>query len=188
MIVETCFIEGVKILKPKVFKDSRGYFLESFNDKTFKELVENTTNFVQDNESLSGFGTLRGIHYQKPPYTQAKLVRAVTGKILDVVVDLRKDSNTYGKWYSEILSAENKTQLFVPRGFGHGFVVLSEFAIFSYKVDNYYDKESDGGILWDDPSLAIEWQINSHQIILSEKDKTLQSFEDFSNNPVFKIN
>jgi len=185
MIVESCAIEDVKIIKPKVFGDHRGYFFESYNDKAFEKLTNLKTKFVQDNESLSNFGTLRGLHYQKPPYTQAKLVRAITGKILDVVVDLRKDSKTFGQWYSEVLSEENKTQLFVPRGFGHGFVVLSETAVFSYKVDNYYNAESDSGVIWDDSDLNIDWQIDPEKVILSDKDINLQHFSIYKNNSCF---
>jgi len=185
MIVESCFIEDVKILKPKVFGDHRGYFLESYNEKTFKELTGIETSFVQDNESLSSHGTLRGLHFQKPPFSQAKLVRAVSGTILDVVVDLRKDSDTFGQWYSEILSAENKTQLFVPRGFGHGFVVLSETAIFAYKVDNYYSAESDSGVIWNDSDLNIDWQIDADKILLSSKDENLQTFSEYKDDSCF---
>lgn len=185
MIVETCAIEDVKILKPKVFGDHRGYFFESYTDKVFKELTGLDTNFVQDNESMSSFGTLRGLHFQKPPYAQAKLVRAVSGNILDVIVDLRKDSATFGQWYSIVLSAENKTQLFVPKGFGHGFVVLSETAVFSYKVDGYYHAESDSGIIWNDSDLNIDWQIDIGKISLSEKDKLQQSFSEYSKDSCF---
>lgn len=185
MIVESCAIEGVKILKPKVFGDHRGYFIESFNAKVFHELTGIDTNFVQDNESLSNYGTLRGLHFQKPPFSQAKLVRAITGVILDVVVDLRKDSKTFGQWHSEILSEDNKTQLFVPRGFGHGFVVLSETAIFAYKVDNYYNADSDSGIIWNDPDLNIDWQLDHDKIILSNKDENLQKISEYKNNSCF---
>ena len=179
MQITTCKIKDILLIEPNVFEDDRGYFFESFNAKTFLELTGNQTQFVQDNESKSGYGTLRGIHFQYPPFTQAKLVRAVSGKILDVAVDLRKESPTFGQWYSVVLSAENKKQLFVPRGFGHGFVVLSNTAVFSYKVDNYYSREHDSGIKWDDNSLNIEWQTSKSEVILSEKDENLQSFDDF---------
>lgn len=185
MLVESCSIEGVKILKPKIFGDHRGYFVETYNDKVFEELTGTKTTFIQDNESLSSYGTLRGLHFQKPPYTQAKLVRAVTGIILDVVVDLRKESPTFGHWHSEILSEENKTQLFVPKGFGHGFAVLSETSIFAYKVDNYYNADSDDGIMWDDADLKIDWQLETESILLSAKDKSQQSFSDYKDNSCF---
>ena len=179
MNIKTCQIKDLLILEPRVFADDRGYFFESYNDKTFTEHTGKTVEFVQDNESKSSYGTLRGIHFQNPPFDQAKLVRAVSGELLDVAVDLRKDSETFGQWYSEILTAENKKQLYIPRGFGHGFVVLSESAIFSYKVDNYYSKDHDSGITWNDAKLNIDWQIPEDAILLSEKDKNLLSFDDF---------
>ena len=179
MKITRCHIKDLLILEPRVFEDERGYFFESFNLNKFKEATGLNPEFVQDNESKSTYGTLRGIHFQTAPFEQAKLVRAVSGKLLDVVVDLRKGSETFGQWYSEILSDENKKQLFVPRGFGHGFVVLSEMAIFSYKVDNFYSKEHDGGIIWDDGQINIDWQIPKDSVILSEKDKNLSSFHDF---------
>lgn len=179
MQITTCQIKDLLIIEPRVFEDDRGYFFESFNAKNFLEETGNDTAFIQDNESKSIHGTLRGIHFQNPPFDQAKLVRAVSGEILDVAVDLRKGSSTFGEWYSLILSSENKKQLFIPRGFGHGFVVLSETAVFSYKVDNYYSKDHDSGIIWDDTSLNIDWQIPESDVILSEKDKNLQSFDDF---------
>jgi len=179
MNITTCKIKDLLIIEPRVFEDDRGYFFESFNAKTFFDLTGNRNEFVQDNESKSTYGTLRGIHFQNSPFNQAKLVRAVSGKILDVAVDLRPNSPTFGEWYSEILSEENKKQLYVPRGFGHGFVVISEIAVFSYKVDNYYSKQHDSGIMWNDTSLDIDWQISKSDLILSEKDKNLQSFDDF---------
>ena len=162
-------IEGVFILEPRVFGDSRGYFFESFSQKEFEEQVGKVV-FVQDNESKSSYGVVRGLHYQLPPYTQAKLVRVVKGCVLDVVVDLRKGSPTFGKHVSSELSEENKRQLFVPRGFAHGFAVLSEEAVFQYKCDNYYAPDYEGGILFDDPALGIDWRIPREKMILSAKD------------------
>lgn len=162
-------IEGVFILEPQVFGDSRGYFFESFSQKEFEEQVGKVV-FVQDNESKSSYGVVRGLHYQLPPYTQAKLVRVVKGCVLDVVVDLRKGSPTFGKHVSTELSEENKRQLFVPHGFAHGFAVLSEEAVFQYKCDNYYAPDYEGGILFDDPVLGIDWRIPKEKMILSAKD------------------
>ena len=163
-------IEGVVILEPKVFSDERGYFFESFSQKEFEEKVCKTT-FIQDNESKSTYGVLRGLHFQKMPYAQSKLVRVVKGSVLDVAVDIRKGSPTFGKHVATVLSEENKMQFFVPRGFAHGFVVLSDEAIFQYKCDNYYAPKSEGGIMWNDPALNIDWQISMKDIILSGKDK-----------------
>ncbi|WP_436414268.1 dTDP-4-dehydrorhamnose 3,5-epimerase [Petrimonas sp.] len=170
MNIITTEIEGLLILEPKVFGDERGYFFESFSQREFEEKVCKTV-FVQDNESKSGYGVLRGLHFQKPPFEQAKLVRVVKGKVLDVAVDIREDSPTFGKHVSVELSEENKRQMFVPRGFAHGFVVLSEEAIFQYKCDNYYMPQAEGGILWNDPALNIDWKIPMEDVILSEKDK-----------------
>ncbi len=170
MNIITTEIEGLLILEPKVFGDERGYFFESFSQREFEEKVCKTV-FVQDNESKSGYGVLRGLHFQKPPFEQAKLVRVVKGKVLDVAVDIREDSPTFGKHVSVELSEENKRQMFVPRGFAHGFVVLSEEAIFQYKCDNYYMPQAEGGILWNDPVLNIDWKIPMEDVILSEKDK-----------------
>ena len=172
-------IDGLVIIEPKVFGDSRGYFMETFQKNTFNSNVTETE-FIQDNESKSSKGVLRGLHFQLPPYQQAKLVRVIEGEVLDVAVDLRKDSKTYGKHYSILLSGENKKQFFVPRGFAHGFVVLSETAIFSYKVDNLYAPTHDSGILWNDETLNIDWNIDGALIQLSEKDKNLSSFKDFN--------
>ena len=178
--IETGF-EGLKIFEPRVFVDSRGYFFECFNQKTFAQAgIENV--FVQDNESKSQRGVLRGLHYQLNPMAQAKLVRVVEGEVLDVVVDIRKSSATYGKTYSALLSADNKKQLFIPRGFAHGFAVLSENCIFQYKCDNYYSKESEGGIMYNDTELNIDWQLSSHEIVVSEKDNALPSFRNCVNN------
>ena len=163
-------IEGVVILEPRIFGDERGYFFESFSQKEFEEKVCKTT-FVQDNESKSSYGVLRGLHFQKGEYAQAKLVRVVQGKVLDVAVDIRKGSPTFGKHLAVELSEDNKLQFFVPRGFAHGFVVLSEEVIFQYKCDNYYTPQSEGGIMWNDPALNIDWQIPLEDVILSGKDK-----------------
>lgn len=165
-------IEGLKIFEPKVFEDDRGYFFESYNYESFKEGGIDCS-FVQDNQSKSTFGVLRGLHYQVPPFAQAKLVRVIEGKVLDVVVDIRPNSKTYGEWLSIVLSAGNKKQLFIPRGFAHGFLVLSETAEFFYKCDNFYSKESEGGILFNDPKLKIDWKIDLEKILLSEKDAIL---------------
>lgn len=163
-------IEDVKILAPDVFGDYRGYFFESFSQQEFEEKVCKTQ-FVQDNESKSRYGVLRGLHFQKAPYAQSKLVRVVQGSVLDVAVDIRKGSPTFGKYVAAVLSDENKRQMFVPRGFAHGFVVMSPEVVFQYKCDQYYVPESEGGIAWDDPALAIDWQLPVEDIILSEKDK-----------------
>ena len=163
-------IEGVVIIEPKVFGDERGYFFESFSEKWFRENVCDT-HFVQDNESKSGYGVLRGLHFQKPPHAQAKLVRVVKGKVLDVTVDIREGSPTFGKHVAVELSEDNKRQLFIPRGFAHGFVVLSDEAIFQYKCDNYYAPDYEGGVLWNDSALGIDWQIPMEDIILSDKDR-----------------
>tara|TARA_B110000116_G_C16625294_1_gene485700 strand:- start:138 stop:686 length:549 start_codon:yes stop_codon:yes gene_type:complete len=171
-------IDGLVVLKPTIFKDHRGYFMESYHQKNINKLLGNV-NFVQDNESESSRGVLRGLHFQKPPYAQAKLVRCLTGSVLDVVLDLRKDSKTYGCFETTLLSEENKNQLFIPKGFAHGFVVLSETAIFSYKVDNYYNPEAESGIIWDDHDLNIDWKINKAEIIVSEKDTKLSTFNNF---------
>jgi len=168
-IIETG-IKGLKIFEPKVWEDDRGYFFEAFNTNTFKAGgIESV--FVQDNQSASGFGVLRGLHYQMEPFAQAKLVRVLSGEVLDVAVDIREGSPTYGQYFSVRLSAENKRQLYVPRGFAHGFVVLSEKAEFFYKCDNFYSKEHEAGILFNDPSLNIDWEIDVTKAILSDKDK-----------------
>ena len=174
----TTEIPEVVIIEPKVFGDHRGYFFESFHQKQFNENVQETV-FVQDNESKSKKGVVRGLHFQKPPFAQAKLVRCIQGKVLDVAVDIRVGSPTYGKHVAVELSEENKRQLFVPRGFAHGFVVLSEEAIFAYKVDNDYAPEYDAGIQWDDKELGIDWKINLEKVQLSEKDKQLPYFQYF---------
>lgn len=172
-------IDGVMIIEPQVFGDQRGYFFESFSQKEFNEKVRKTV-FVQDNESKSTKGVLRGLHFQKPPYCQSKLVRVVEGEVLDVAVDVRKGSPTFCKYVAVNLSAENKRQLFVPRGFAHGFVVLSETATFQYKCDNYYAPQFEGSIAWNDPTIGIDWQINLDEVFLSEKDKVSPLLQDAS--------
>ncbi|WP_315504439.1 dTDP-4-dehydrorhamnose 3,5-epimerase [Capnocytophaga sputigena] len=163
-------LEGVVIIEPQVFFDDRGYFFESFSQQRFNEQVAPIT-FVQDNESKSSYGVLRGLHFQKPPFAQSKLVRVVKGKVLDVAVDLRKGSPTFGQYESVVLSEENKRQFFIPQGFAHGFAVLSEEAIFQYKCDNYYAPQSEGSVRWNDPTIAIDWQLPEKDIILSAKDE-----------------
>jgi dTDP-4-dehydrorhamnose 3,5-epimerase len=163
-------IEGLVVIEPNVFYDSRGYFYESHNQKQFEENVLQT-NFVQDNESMSSKGVLRGLHYQLPPYTQSKLVRVIKGEVLDIAVDIRKGSPTFGHYESIILSHENKKQFFIPKGFAHGFVVLSETAIFSYKCDNYYAPEYEQSILFDDKDLNIDWKLDLKELLISDKDK-----------------
>lgn len=163
-------IPDLLVFEPNVWGDERGYFYESYNENTFIEAgIDNC--FVQDNQAKSTFGVLRGLHYQVGAFAQAKLVRVIEGECLDVVVDIRKDSSTYGKWYGIKLSAENKKQLFVPRGFAHGYVVLSETAEFFYKCDNFYSKDHEGAIIYNDPTLNIDWEIDMDKVILSEKDK-----------------
>ncbi len=171
-------LKGCFILEPKVFQDYRGYFFESFNQQLINKLTNTSTNFVQDNESFSTKGVLRGLHYQIGEHAQAKLVRVVKGKVLDVAVDVRKDSGTFGKYISVELSEDNKRQLFVPRGFAHGFIVLSETAIFSYKCDNFYNKESEGGIIFNDSTLDINWQLPENEFLVSEKDILLPQLEN----------
>ncbi len=171
-------IEGVVIIEPKVFKDTRGYFFESFSQREFEEKVR-PINFVQDNESMSSYGVMRGLHFQTPPYTQSKLVRCVKGKVLDVAVDIRKGSPTYGQHVAVELSEDNHRQFFVPRGFAHGFAVLSETAVFQYKCDNFYAPQADGGISIKDESLRIDWQIPMNKAILSEKDIKHLCLKDF---------
>nr|WP_320118758.1 dTDP-4-dehydrorhamnose 3,5-epimerase [uncultured Marinifilum sp.] len=170
-------IPEVVIIEPNVFGDDRGYFFESFNQKEFEENI-GPVDFVQDNESKSSRGVLRGLHFQKPPFTQAKLVRCIEGEVLDVAVDLRKDSPTYKKYVSVLLTGENKKQLFVPRGFAHGFVVLSEKATFAYKVDNYYAPKHDTGIAWNDEQIAVDWQIPAQEVQLSGKDQLLKPLRE----------
>ena len=163
-------IEGVFILEPKVFNDARGYFFESYNERDFKNLIGDIK-FVQDNESRSQYGVLRGLHFQKGEFSQAKLVRVVRGTVYDVAVDLRKSSPTFGKHVGVELSEENHRQFFIPRGFAHGFAVMSDIAVFQYKCDNLYSPSNEGAVLWNDPQLSIEWPVPADKIILSEKDK-----------------
>lgn len=171
-------IEGVVIIEPRIFKDARGYFFESFSQKEFDEKVR-PIHFVQDNESMSSYGVMRGLHFQRPPYTQSKLVRCVRGRVLDVAVDIRKGSPTYGQHVAVELTEENHRQFFIPRGFAHGFAVLSETAVFQYKCDNFYAPQADGGISIKDESLGIEWQIPVEKAILSEKDLRHIRLEEF---------
>jgi dTDP-4-dehydrorhamnose 3,5-epimerase len=170
-------IQDVKIIEPRVFEDERGYFFESFNEKSFLEKVCKTK-FVQDNESKSSKGVLRGLHYQLPPYAQSKLVRVVKGEVYDVAVDIRKGSPTFGKYVGVLLSEDNKKQFFIPRGFAHGFLVLSEEAIFSYKCDNFYNTESERSIIYNDGDLNIDWDIYTDKYLLSDKDKQAGSFKN----------
>lgn len=171
-------IEGVVIIEPRIFKDSRGYFFESYSKKEFDEKVR-PVNFVQDNESCSTRGVMRGLHFQRPPFTQSKLVRCVKGAVLDVAVDIRKGSPTFGRYVAVELTEDNHCQFFVPRGFAHGFAVLSDIAVFQYKCDNYYHPEADGGISIQDTSLGIDWHLDPSQAILSDKDLRHPLLKDF---------
>ena len=180
-------IEGVVIIEPRIFKDARGYFFESFSAKEFQEKVCQTT-FVQDNESFSSYGVVRGLHFQKPPYTQSKLVRVIKGAVLDVAVDLRKGSPTYGKHVAVELTGENHRQLFIPKGFAHGFSVLSDEVLVQYKCDNFYAPQSEGGIAWDDPALQIDWRIPADKILLSDKDTKHPLLEDYNSDFVYSEN
>jgi len=178
MTVKETKLKGCFVIEPKIFEDKRGYFLESYNQKTFNKLAKVNINFVQDNESFSSKGVLRGLHYQTGSHAQAKLVRVLKGKVLDVAVDLRKESHTFGQHVAVKLSKENKKQLFVPRGFAHGFIVLSDTAIFSYKCDNFYNKEAETGIIYNDEGLNVDWILNEEDFIVSEKDLLLPKFEN----------
>ena len=171
-------LDGVVIIEPTVFGDSRGYFFESYNKQRFNEATGLDIDFVQDNQSKSCYGVLRGLHFQKPPYAQSKLVRCVRGKVLDVAVDIRKSSPTFGKYVAVELTEDNHRQLFIPHGFAHGFVVLSEEAIFQYKCDNFYNKESEGAIAWNDPEINIDWTIPFDEVMLSDKDKVNPLLKD----------
>ncbi len=181
MPFKTTDISGLLVFEPQVFEDSRGYFFESFNEDTFKEQGIDCR-WVQDNQSSSNYGVIRGLHYQLPPFAQSKLVRVLRGKILDVVVDIRKGSPTFGKSYCKVLSAKNKRQLFIPKGFAHGFSVLSEKAEVLYKCDGLYNKKSEAGIIYNDPELNIDWRIPEENRIVSEKDLQLPSFAQCSNS------
>ncbi len=178
-------LPGLLIFEPRVFDDSRGYFFEAFNERVFSEKGINTT-FLQDNESSSSYGVIRGLHYQLSPHQQSKLIRVVQGNILDVAVDIRKGSPTFGKSFTIELTGENKKQLYIPAGFAHGFSVLSERATVIYKCDGYYNKESEGGIRFDDPSLAIDWKVPTQDAIISDKDKLLPFIEGIRNNFVYE--
>lgn len=171
-------LDGVVIIEPKIFRDSRGYFFESFSQREFEEKICKI-NFVQDNESMSSYGVMRGLHFQRPPFTQAKLVRCVKGAVLDVAVDIRKDSPTYGQHVAVELTEDNHCQMFIPHGFAHGFSVLSETAVFQYKCDQFYHPESDAGISILDKSLGIDWRIPADKAILSDKDTRHPLFKDF---------
>lgn len=171
-------LEGCFIIEPKIIQDSRGYFMESFNENSFQNGIGKRVTFVQDNQSFSSKGVLRGFHYQTGEHAQAKLVRVLHGKVLDVAVDIRPNSSTYGQYVSTILSAENQTQFFIPRGFAHAFLVLSETATFFYKCDNFYDKESEGGIIYNDPTLNVDWQFPIVDMLISEKDQNLPTLEN----------
>ncbi|MBQ5363558.1 MAG: dTDP-4-dehydrorhamnose 3,5-epimerase [Bacteroidales bacterium] len=168
-VVQTA-LNGLVVLKPRIFEDARGYFFESFSKRDLEELV-GPVDFVQDNESLSSYGVVRGLHFQKPPFTQAKLVRCTRGRVLDVAVDIRRGSPSFGEHFAVELSEENHLQFFIPKGFAHGFSVLSETAVFQYKCDEFYHPEADAGVLLTDPALGIDWKIAPEQMILSDKDK-----------------
>ena len=179
-LISTGFSDLV-LIKPKVFEDPRGYFYESYNKQNFRKTGIDF-NFVQDNQSLSSYGIIRGLHYQMVPYAQTKLVRVIDGNIYDVAVDLRKGSSTYGKWYGVELSGENKLQLLIPQGFAHGFSVLSKEAVVLYKTDDFYNKEAERGIAYNDPFLKIDWKIQASDILVSERDQNFQLFEQAESN------
>jgi len=178
MKVEQTSIKDLVVIEPEIFHDSRGYFFESYNQNLFIKKL-GYFKFIQDNESKSSKGVLRGFHLQKPPFDQAKIIRCIKGEVLDVALDLRKNSSTYGKYEKVILSGDNKKQLFIPRGFAHAFLVISETAIFSYKVDNIYAPKFESGIIWNDPSLSIDWGVDESKLIISEKDKKLDILKNF---------
>ena len=183
--VTACDIKGLYVIEPTVFKDERGYFFESFSQREFDEKVCHVT-FVQDNESMSSYGVMRGLHFQRPPFTQAKLVRCVKGAVLDVAVDIRKGSPTYGRHVAVELTEDNHRQFFIPKGFAHGFAVLSETAMFLYKCDEFYHPEADGGISILDGSLGIDWCIPTEHAILSEKDTKHPLLKDFESPFIYK--
>lgn len=178
MIFKETKLQGCYIIEPKIILDERGYFMESFNEKTFQNGIGQAVHFVQDNQSFSTKGVLRGLHYQTGEHAQAKLVRVLQGEVLDVAVDIRPNSPTFGQYEAVILSGENQKQFFVPRGFAHGFLVLSETATFFYKCDNFYNKESEGGIIYNDENININWQFSLEDLIISEKDKVQPTLEN----------
>lgn len=186
MEVRETAINGVYIIEPKIFGDDRGYFFESYNEREFTEKV-GKVDFVQDNESKSRYGVVRGLHFQKPPFAQSKLVRVIVGKVLDVAVDVRKGSPTFGKHVAVELTAENHLQFFMPKGIAHGFAVLSQEAVFQYKCDNFYAPQSEGAIAWNDPALGIDWRIPSDEVILSEKDKHHPVLADIADSLEFNF-
>lgn len=179
MKVRKTDIQDLLVIEPEIYGDSRGYFFESFSKKKFEAATGVQADFVQDNESKSAYGVIRGLHFQKDPHAQAKLVRVVSGKVLDVAVDLRPDSPTYGRYHAEELSEDNHLQMFIPKGFAHGFSVLSNEAVLQYKCDGYYNPESEGGIAWNDPDLNIDWGIPAEKVILSAKDKDRQTLKEY---------
>lgn len=181
-------IPEVVLIKPKVYGDDRGYFIETFRQDKFEKAIGFKVKFVQDNESKSSKGVLRGLHFQVPPYAQSKLVRVIEGEVLDVAVDIRRDSSNYGRYVAAVLNSENKHQLFIPRGFAHGFLVLSESAIFAYKVDNYYSPESDRGLAFDDATVNIEWKLPNNQLKLSEKDLNQPNLVELDSSFIFGQN
>ncbi len=178
MKVKSTPLKNCYIIEPTVFEDDRGYFYEKFNEQKFEQLTGMNGHFVQDNISKSSYGVLRGLHLQKGDMAQAKLVSCLEGRVWDVAVDLREDSPTFGRWFGVELSAENRLQFYIPRGFAHGFSVLSPTAVFAYKCDNFYNKESEGGIIWNDAELGIDWKLPMSDIILSEKDKVQKTFQE----------
>ena len=177
MTVEETHLRGCFVVSPKIFEDNRGSFFESFNQKVFNELIGDSIDFIQDNQSKSSKGVLRGLHYQTGEHAQSKLVRVIKGKVLDICVDIRTDSLTFGNYFSIILDDLDNKQLFIPKGFAHGFLVLEDNTIFSYKCDNYYNKSSESGIKYNDPKLKIDWNFPENELLLSEKDKELPAFE-----------
>ncbi|WP_312765031.1 dTDP-4-dehydrorhamnose 3,5-epimerase [Epilithonimonas sp.] len=178
MKIKNTPLKDCYIIEPTVFEDDRGYFFEKYNEEKFEQLTGQNGHFVQDNISKSSYGVLRGIHLQKGEHSQAKLVSCLEGRVYDVAVDLREDSPTFGQWFGVELTPENKLQLYVPRGFGHGFSVLSDTAVFAYKCDNFYNKNSEGGVLWNDEELKIDWQLPLEDVILSDKDTILSTFAE----------
>ncbi|HPF97191.1 MAG TPA: dTDP-4-dehydrorhamnose 3,5-epimerase [Mangrovimonas sp.] len=181
MQVEETFLKGCYVVTPKVYRDERGYFFESFNKTYFEEQTGLAVSFVQDNQSLSSKGVLRGLHFQEGDYAQAKLVRVVKGKVLDVCVDLRKESKTFGQHFSIVLDDKEHKQLYIPKGFAHGFLVLEDQTIFSYKCDDFYHKESERGIIYNDPDIGISWDLPTNELILSERDRKLPTFKSYLN-------